>query len=154
MRTTTMLLLLLAARPIPASDPLREKADAYADLHGVPRELVRAVIDVESGWQTEAVSSKGAVGLMQLMPATAVTFGVHNRFRADDNLNGGVAYLAYLLRRFHGDLRLVTAAYFAGEEPIARSGLGYGAREVHEYATRVAERYRRYRAISSKPTTD
>jgi soluble lytic murein transglycosylase-like protein len=154
MRTTTIFLLLLAAGPILASDPLREKADAYADLHGVPRELVRAVIDVESGWQTEAVSSKGAVGLMQLMPATAVAFGVHNRFRTDDNLNGGVAYLAYLLRRFHGDLRLVTAAYFAGEAHIARSGLGYGSREIYEYATKVAARYRRYRAISSKPATD
>jgi len=149
MRTIALLLLMLAEGLIFASDLLRAKADEYADLYGVPRELVRAVIDVESGWQSRAVSSKGAVGLMQLMPATAVTFGVRNRFSVDDNLNGGVAYLAYLLQRFNGDLRLVTAAYFVGEGRIAQHGLGYGSCEVHDYLTRVAERYRRYRAIFS-----
>ncbi|MGH9631401.1 MAG: lytic transglycosylase domain-containing protein, partial [Bryobacteraceae bacterium] len=63
--------------------------------------------------------------LMQLMPATAVMFGVHNRFRIEENIQGGVAYLSWLQRRFHGDLRLVTAAYFAGER-LSCSSVGGG----------------------------
>ena len=70
---------------------------------------------------------KGAAGLMQLMPATAVTFGVRNRFRMEENVQGGVAYLAWLQQRFRGDLRLVTAAYFAGENAIASHGLSYSS---------------------------
>ncbi len=66
----------------------------------VPPELVYAVIEVESAWQPRAVSNKGAVGLMQLMPATAVNFGVTNRFEIEQNIRGGVAYLARLLKLF------------------------------------------------------
>ena len=90
-------------------------ADHYAAVYQVPRELVHSIIEVESGWHPRAVSNKGAVGLMQLMPATAVTFGVTNRFEIDQNIRGGVAYLARLLKLFDGDLRLVAAAYLTGE---------------------------------------
>jgi soluble lytic murein transglycosylase-like protein len=83
----------------------------YAAIYRVPIELVEAIIDEESGWKPYAVSSKGAAGIMQLMPGTAVRFGVHNRFRVDENIHGGVAYLAWLSERFKGDLRLMTAAY-------------------------------------------
>src|SRR5438477_1812631 len=106
-------------------------ADFYADRYGVARELVHAIIEVESAWQPYAVSSKGAVGLMQLMPATAATFGVRNRFHIEENIQGGVAYLSWLQQRFHGDLRLVVAAYFAGEERIAASGLRYSSPDVY-----------------------
>jgi len=119
--------------------------DFYAHRYGVPRELVHAIIDVESAWQPHAVSAKGAVGLMQLMPATAVTFGVRNRFRIEENIQGGVAYLSWLQRRFHGDLRLVTAAYFAGESRIASQGLTYSSPQVHRYVSQVARIYRRRR---------
>ncbi len=61
-------------------------ANLYADCYGVPRELVHAVIEVESGWQPAAVSPKGAAGIMQLMPATAVVFGVRSRFMVDQNI--------------------------------------------------------------------
>src|SRR5438309_10524161 len=71
-------------------------ADHYAAVYQVPRELVHSIIEVESGWHPRAVSSKGAVGLMQLMPDTAATFGVTNRFEIDQNIRGGVAYLARL----------------------------------------------------------
>lgn len=121
-------------------------ADLYADWYGVPRELVHAVIEVESGWQPAAVSSKGAAGIMQLMPATAVTFGIRNRFRVDQNIRAGVAYLARLMARFGGDLRLVTAAYFAGEQRIAARGLAFDSREVYGYVRKVAAVYRRERA--------
>jgi Transglycosylase SLT domain len=82
----------------------------YAAIYRVPIELVEAIIDEESGWNPYAVSSKGAAGIMQLMPGTAVRFGVHNRFRIDENIHG--AYLAWLSQRFKGDLRLMTAAYY------------------------------------------
>ena len=86
----------------------------YARLYGVPAKLVEAVIDVESSWNPLAVSPKGAVGLMQLMPATAFALRVPNRFQIEDNIHGGVAYLAWLIRLFRGDLRLALAAYIAG----------------------------------------
>jgi soluble lytic murein transglycosylase-like protein len=124
-------------------------ADFYADRYGVPRELVHAIIEVESGWRPYAVSEKGAAGLMQLMPATAVAFGVANRFRIEENVEAGVAYLAWLRKRFHGDLRLVTAAYFAGESRVSQQNLSYCSPEVYRYVSRVARVYwgKRSRAI-------
>lgn len=120
-------------------------ANYYADRYGVPRELVHAVIEVESAWKPHAISPAGAVGLLQLMPATAVTLGVRNRFRIEENVRGGVAYLAWLMRRFQRDLRLVTAAYFAGENRIAVRGLSCRLLQVYEYVSRVAKVYRRKR---------
>ena len=75
-------------------------AEYYARVYRVPVDLVDAIIDEESGWNPYAVSKKGAVGLMQLMPQTAVRFGVRNRFRLDENIRGGVAYLAWLSHEF------------------------------------------------------
>jgi len=116
-------------------------ADHYAAVYQVPRELVHSIIEVESGWHPRAVSSKGAVGLMQLMPATAATFGVTNRFEIDQNIRGGVAYLARLLKVFNGDLRLVAAAYLTGEAQILRAGLKYSNAEVYRYVVKVARLY-------------
>jgi soluble lytic murein transglycosylase-like protein len=113
----------------------------YATLYRVPIELVDAVIDEESAWNPYAVSSKGAVGLMQLMPETATRFGVRNRYRLDENIRGGVAYLAWLIRLFKGDLRLAIAAYYVGEKPILRRQLDYSSIDVHGYVSRVAERF-------------
>ncbi len=114
----------------------------YARADSVPLELVEAIIEGESGWQPYAISSKGAVGLMQLMPETAYDFGVRNRFVISENLRGGVAYLAWLMRLFHGDLRLVVAGYYAGAGPIRARQLAYSSREVYEYVCRVAAIYR------------
>jgi soluble lytic murein transglycosylase-like protein len=101
-----------------------------------------AIIDEESGWNAYAVSDKGAVGLMQLMPQTALRFGVRDWFRPDENIRGGVAYLAWLNRKFGGDFRLVTAAYHVGEDPIARRKLDYSSADVQSYVKRVAKRFR------------
>jgi soluble lytic murein transglycosylase-like protein len=120
-------------------------ADHYAAVYQVPRELVHSIIEVESAWQSHAVSNNGAVGLMQLMPATAVTFGVTNRFDIEQNIRGGVAYLARLLKLFNGDVRLVAAAYLTGEKPILRAGLVYSNAGVYEYVTKVARLYREKR---------
>jgi soluble lytic murein transglycosylase-like protein len=114
----------------------------YAKVYRVPVDLVAAIIDEESGWNPYAVSNKGAVGLMQLMPHTAVRFGVRNRFRLDENIRGGVAYLAWLSHQFQGDLRLVTAAYYVGENPIFRRKLEYSSADVQGYVNRVATRFR------------
>ena len=116
-------------------------ADYYAAMYQVPPELVHAIIEVESDWDARAVSDKGAVGLMQLMPATAVRFGVTNRFEMAQNIQGGVAYLARLTKLFNGDLRLVTAAYLAGENRILPAGLMYSNAEVFAYISKVARLY-------------
>lgn len=117
-------------------------AEYYATIYRVPVDLVEAIIDEESAWDPSAVSSKGAVGLMQLMPETALRFGVKNRFRLDENIRGGVAYLAWLIQKFNGDLRLVTAAYYVGETPILSRNLEYSSPDVQGYVSRVARRYR------------
>ena len=117
-------------------------AEYYAEVYRVPVDLVAAIIDEESGWNPYAVSKKGAVGLMQLMPQTAVRFGVRNRFRLDENIRGGVAYLAWLSQQFQGDLRLVTAAYYVGENPILLRKLEYSSADVQGYVNRVARRFR------------
>ncbi|HLJ90901.1 MAG TPA: lytic transglycosylase domain-containing protein [Candidatus Angelobacter sp.] len=140
--------LILTASATVQQNPDRQAREAlmlwasrYAIAYGVPSALVQAVIEEESGWNPYAVSKKGAVGVMQLMPATARRFGVLDRYRGDENIRGGVSYLALLLREFGGDLRLVTAAYYVGEEPIQRRGLDYSSADVHGYVQRVAKRY-------------
>ncbi|MGH9732981.1 MAG: lytic transglycosylase domain-containing protein [Candidatus Acidiferrales bacterium] len=117
-------------------------AATYAAAFQVPVELVDAIIQVESDWNPYAVSSKGAAGLMQLMPATAIRFGVEDRFDIEQNIRGGVAYLAWLIRLFRGDLRLAVAAYQTGESPILLRGLAYSSPEVFQYVSRVAQLYR------------
>jgi soluble lytic murein transglycosylase-like protein len=114
----------------------------YAAAYHVPVELVDAIIDVESGWNPYAVSDKGAIGLMQLMPETAYRLGVRNRFEIRENIRGGVAYLAWLTRLFYGDLRLAVAAYYAGEQRILPRNLAYSSHETYEYVRHVAAIYR------------
>jgi soluble lytic murein transglycosylase-like protein len=141
-----LLLSLAMAQSAPGQQQTRlvcaRWAEYYAEVYRVPLNLVVAIIDEESGWNPHAVSEKGAVGLMQLMPQTALRFGVRNRFRVDENIRGGVAYLAWLSREFGGDFRLVTAAYYVGEDPIARRKLDYSSAGVQGYVKRVATRYR------------
>jgi soluble lytic murein transglycosylase-like protein len=116
---------------------------AYAQHYGVPLALVRAIVQQESNWQPCAVSPKGAVGLMQIMPGTAVALHVTNRCDIHQNISGGVRLLAWLIRRFGGDLRLAVAAYYAGEDVIARKGLRYANRDVVSYVAQVQQLYYR-----------
>ena len=116
-------------------------ADYYAHVYGVPVELVDAIIDQESGWNPHAVSRKGAAGLMQLMPETATRFGVRNRFRAEENIRGGVAYLAWLSQKFNGDPRLIAAAYHAGEHQISSRALENSSPGVRAYVKHIAQKY-------------
>jgi len=116
-------------------------ADYYAHVYGVPVELVDAIIEQESGWNPRAVSRKGAAGLMQLMPDTAARFGVRNRFRAEENIRGGVAYLACLSHKFNGDPRLIAAAYYAGEHQISSRALENSSPGVRAYVKHIAQKY-------------
>ena len=136
---------MLATRP--QRDVSARWAEHYAAVYRVPVELVAAIIDEESGWNPYAVSKKGAAGIMQLMPGTAMRFGVRNRFVVEENIRGGVAYLAWLKQRFNGDLRLITAAYYVGEPTISLRGLRYSSPDVQGYVKRVAQRYRMRRAL-------
>ena len=134
----------------PPRNLLARWAEHYAAVYQVPVELVAAIIDEESGWNPYAVSNKGAAGIMQLMPRTAVRFGVRNRFLVQENIRGGVAYLAWLKQKFNGDLRLITAAYYVGEYPISSRGLEYSLPDVQSYVKRVAHRYRLRRVLRAQ----
>src|SRR6185369_4107985 len=94
--------------------------DRISEKHDVDRDLVNSVIRVESNYNPLAVSNKGALGLMQLVPATARRFGVANSFNPAENVEGGVRYLKYLLQHYNGDHHLALAAYNAGEGTVER----------------------------------
>ena len=113
----------------------------YARHYHVPLPLVRAIVQRESNWQPCAVSPKGARGLMQLMPATARRLGVRDSCNIEQNISGGVRYLAWLMWLFHNDLRLVAAGYYAGEDIVARRGLSYHNRDVVSYVARIRATY-------------
>ncbi|HXB57021.1 MAG TPA: lytic transglycosylase domain-containing protein [Vicinamibacteria bacterium] len=111
--------------------------EAAASLHSVSTDLVRAVIAVESEFDQLAVSSKGARGLMQLMPVTARRFGVADAFDARQNIFAGVQYLRLLLDLFQGDVALALAAYNAGENAVARFKGIPPYRETRTYVERI-----------------
>jgi soluble lytic murein transglycosylase-like protein len=99
---------------------LKEVAADMANKYGMPVVLMHALITVESSWQPRAISKKGAMGLMQLMPATADRFDVQDAYDPYQNLDGGMRYFRFLLNRFQGRLDLALAAYNAGEHAVDR----------------------------------
>lgn len=103
--------------------------------------LITTVVGVESGFNHLAVSPKGARGLMQLMPDTAKEYGVNNLHDARENLEGGVAYLRDLARRYNGDMELALAAYNAGPEAVERAAGVPNYRETRDYLRRIETRY-------------
>jgi hypothetical protein len=132
-----------------------ERIRLYADLiqevalqHDLDPALLHAVIRVESAYNPVAVSHKGAVGLMQLMPATAQRFGVSDSTDPRENLNGGAKYLKLLLSLFNADMRLALAAYNAGENAVKRHGNRIPPyRETQHYVSKVLEYYDYYRNL-------
>lgn len=113
----------------------------YADHYGVPPEFIAALIDVESRWNSDAVSNKGAQGLMQLMPETARRYGAVHPLDIEENIAAGTRYVTALMWEYHGDLRLVAAAYYAGDRRVNRQ-LASDNADVLAYVQAVQERYR------------
>lgn len=124
----------LAADPLPTP---RELANSAADKYGLPRELVRRVMAAESAFNAQAVSRKGAVGLMQLMPQTAEKLGV-NPHDAAQNVDAGTRYLRQLLERYHGALYHALAAYNAGPEAVDKYKGIPPFPETLRYVSRIA----------------
>jgi soluble lytic murein transglycosylase-like protein len=104
-------------------------------------QLVHAIIKVESEYDPKAVSAKGAMGLMQLIPETAQRFGVENPFNPKENIEGGVSYLKHLLDVYRGDLSLSLAAYNAGEGAVQRFGGIPSFAETRDYVRKVTDIY-------------
>ena len=116
-------------------------AEEKAMKHNVDPKLVQAVISAESNWNPNAVSQKGAVGMMQLMPKTARDMGVVNPLNADENIEGGVKYLRYLLNKFRGNLALALAAYNAGPSLVEKVGGVPSIPETVKYVRQVMNEY-------------
>jgi soluble lytic murein transglycosylase-like protein len=128
--------------------------EAEAKFAGVEPNLLRAVIVVESGFNFRAVSKRGAVGLMQLMPATATRFGVSNRYDPRQNVRGGALYLGFLINRFRQNVRLALAAFNAGEDAVDRnSGQIPPFIETLEYVPKVLKIYQGLTEQQQRQTT-
>jgi hypothetical protein len=127
---------------------------AAASEFGVDPALVRAVIHAESAFNPNAVSLKGAQGLMQLMPGTASDMAVNNPFDANQNIRGGTQYLAMLLKQFNGDEKLAAAAYNAGAQNVQKYKGVPPFDETQVYVQRVAQLRKRYGAANASATTN
>jgi len=115
--------------------------DRACEKYGVDPSLVRAIVKVESDYNPFALSRKGAMGLMQLMPQTAVEMNVKNSFSPQENIEGGVRYLRYLLDRYEGNLSLSLAAYNSGETAVKRWGTVPPFKETKDYVKKVLAHY-------------
>ncbi|MEO8593253.1 MAG: lytic transglycosylase domain-containing protein [Candidatus Solibacter sp.] len=134
-------IMAAAALPAPGPSTPRELADAAADKYGLPRELVRSVMAAESGFQPLAISPKGAVGLMQLMPGTAQVLGADPYDQAQ-NVDAGTRYLRDLLEKYDYGLRHALAAYNAGPGAVDRYNGVPPYRETINYINRIEKRLR------------
>ena len=141
-----------AARPspsrVPASSASTKIPPAYSEIinsacgrHGIDPALVHAVVKVESDFNPYALSRKGAMGLMQLMPQTAVEMNVQNSFNPHENIDGGVKYLRYLIDRYEGNLSLALAAYNSGETSVKKWGTIPPFPETQNYVQRILRLY-------------
>ncbi len=139
---------------------MKASKSKYLDLisqtareHEVEGALVKAVVHVESAFDPDATSYKGAMGLMQLMPGTASRFGVHDAYQPTENVAGGVRYLKSLLGRYNGDLRLALAAYNAGEGAVDQTKSIPPYSETQSYVRKVLSALEVYRCVDAGNTS-
>ena len=118
-------------------EPIRRIAKKYRVEHT----LIHSIIRAESNYDRFAVSSKGALGLMQLMPATAIQYGVKNVFDPTENIEGGVKYLKDLIKLYNGKTKLVLAAYNAGQEAVKKYNGIPPYRETRNYISKIMNRF-------------
>ena len=128
-----------SAEAIPAS--YHQYINDSCEKYGVDPSLVHALVKVESDFNPFALSRKGAMGLMQLMPQTAADLNVKNSFSPQDNIEGGVRYLRYLLDRYEGNLSLALAAYNSGETAVKRWGTVPPFKETKDYVKKILAIY-------------
>ena len=128
-----------ADKSVNTEAPYEEIIEAAADRYRIPAALIRAVIKQESNFNAEAVSHKGAMGLMQLMPETADLLGVNDPFKPDENIFGGTQYLVDMIRRYDGNLNKALAAYNAGPERVQDSIPNF--RETRNFVDSVLHYY-------------
>jgi soluble lytic murein transglycosylase-like protein len=122
----------------------------YAARYNLEPEFISAFIDVESQWNRYAVSSMGARGLMQLMPETARRFGAFDPFDPEQNIAAGTRYLTALMWEFHGDMRMVAAAYYAGDRWIGMRQLNYRNADVIAYVESIRRHYLKRRSTAAR----
>jgi len=137
----TALAAVAASAERPGRGQVQAKVWRIAAREGVDPRLAEAVAETESAYDAWAVSRQGAVGVMQLMPATAGALGVTDARNVEENVTAGVQYLKYLQRSYRGDLRLALAAYNAGPGAVAKYRGVPPYMETREYITAVLERY-------------
>jgi soluble lytic murein transglycosylase-like protein len=125
---------------------LEEAVARYADEYRLSPALLLAVMKAESAFNPTVISKAGAVGLMQLIPETAIRHGVRNLYDTKENIGGGAKHLRYLLDRFHGNIRLALAAYNAGERNVDRYRQIPPFKETRTYVKKVMRFYRDYRS--------
>jgi hypothetical protein len=137
-----------APAPAPTPAPPKTKSEAYDPIiekyatdYRLDPSLIRSIISVESGFNPKAVSSKGARGLMQLMPATAKSLGVENSFDPEQNIQGGVKHFRSLMDSFNEDISLSLAAYNAGENLVQKLGRIPSIKETQDYVQLVKKQY-------------
>ena len=128
-----------SSETVPAS--YHEYINTACEKYGVDPSLVHALVRVESGYNTFALSRKGAMGLMQLMPQTATDMNVKNSFSPQENVEGGVRYLRYLLDRYEGNISLALAAYNSGETSVKRWGTIPPFKETKDYVKKILAIY-------------
>lgn len=134
----------LSAAVAPSSLPYAAQVAAAAAEHGLPEALLHAVIHTESNYNPVAISGRGAIGLMQLMPDTARELGVADPWDPTANIRGGARYLKRLMAMFDNDLQLALAAYNAGPGAVLRQGRAIPPyAETRQYVPRVIERFQR-----------
>lgn len=126
-----------------AREDMEHWVSSASDQHSVDADLIRSVIKAESGFNARAVSSKGAQGLMQLMPGTATQLGVKDAFAPNENIEGGTRYLRDLLVLYNNDMAKALAAYNAGPQRVAQYNGVPPYRETHAYVARVINDFNR-----------